>query len=110
MRWYCKGPHELQERDFMCYNLDVLVRSFKEWRCSMKLALTILLIIASIGLIAGVLLQSSRSAGLSGAIAGGAETFFGKKRGIDHLLSRITTCFAVAFLGIALIIAVLGKL
>lgn len=76
----------------------------------MKLALTILLVIASIGLITGVLFQSSRSAGLSGAIAGGAETFFGKKRGMDHILSRITTGFAVAFLGLALLMAALGRL
>ena len=40
----------------------------------------IILIIASVALIAVVLLQSGKSAGLSGAIAGGAETFFGKNK------------------------------
>ena len=40
-------------------------------------------IIFTLGLIAGVLLQSGRAAGLSGAIAGGATTLFGKKKGLD---------------------------
>lgn len=39
-----------------------------------------LLVIVSIALIAVVLLQSGKSAGLSGAISGGAETLFGKQR------------------------------
>jgi len=49
------------------------------------------------GLIATVLLQSGRSAGLSGAIAGGAEVLFGKKKGLDEFLSKLTTIMAVLF-------------
>ena len=64
----------------------------------MRTVLLILHIIFSVGIIAGVLLQSGRSAGLSGAIAGGATTLFGKKKGLDDVLSRITTGFAVAFM------------
>jgi len=47
-----------------------------------------------------VLLQSAKSAGLSGSIAGGAETFFGKNKGrtLDALLSKYTSVVAVAFL------------
>ena len=45
----------------------------------MKTFLMILLAVASIILIASVLLQSGSSAGLSGSIAGGAEQLFGKK-------------------------------
>ena len=45
----------------------------------MTILVTILQVIAAVGLIATVLLQSGKSAGLSGAITGGAETFFGKK-------------------------------
>lgn len=41
--------------------------------------LQILQIICCLGVIATVLLQSGRSAGLSGSISGGAETFLGKK-------------------------------
>ena len=36
------------------------------------------IILVCVGLIFLVLMQESRSAGLSGAIAGGAETFLGK--------------------------------
>ena len=58
-----------------------------------------LLVIVSIGLIAVVLLQSGKSAGLSGAISGGAEQLFGKQkaRGIDLVLHRITVvlCFVL---------------
>ncbi|HEY8489122.1 MAG TPA: preprotein translocase subunit SecG [Thermaerobacter sp.] len=57
----------------------------------------ILHILAVIGLIAAVILQSGRSAGLSGAIAGGAEAFFGKRRGLDDFLSRMTVTLAVVF-------------
>ncbi|WP_053368183.1 preprotein translocase subunit SecG [Bacillus sp. FJAT-27245] len=58
-----------------------------------------LLVIVSIGLIVVVLLQSGRSAGLSGAISGGAEQLFGKQkaRGIDLVLHRITVVLAVLF-------------
>ena len=45
----------------------------------MKIVLMILLAIASLILIASVLLQSGNSAGLSGSIAGGAEQLFGKR-------------------------------
>lgn len=57
----------------------------------------ILHILAVIGLIAVVVLQSGRSAGLSGAIAGGAEAFFGKRRGLDQFLGRLTVVLAVVF-------------
>ncbi len=72
----------------------------------MKIFLTILQIIASIGVIATVLLQSGKSAGLSGAIAGGAETIFGKKKGMDNLLSKLSTIFAIAFMILTFIVAI----
>lgn len=68
--------------------------------------LTILLVLISVGLIASVLLQSGTSAGLSGSIAGGAETFFGKKKGIDELLSKLTKWLAVAFMVVLLVLAI----
>ncbi|MDC3416189.1 preprotein translocase subunit SecG [Aquibacillus salsiterrae] len=51
-----------------------------------------LLVIDAIALIILVLLQSGKSAGLSGAISGGAEQLFGKQkaRGIDAVLHRAT--------------------
>ena len=67
----------------------------------------VLLIISSICLIAVVLLQSGRSAGLSGAIGGGAEQLMGKQkaRGIDALLSKLTIVFAVLFIILAITVA-----
>lgn len=65
----------------------------------------VLLIIVSISLIAIILLQQGRSAGLAGAISGGAEQLFGKQkaRGLEAILNRITIVLAVLFflLGIA---------
>jgi preprotein translocase subunit SecG len=71
----------------------------------------ILLIIASLGLIAVVLLQKGKSAGLSGAISGGAEHLFGrtKARGLDLFLSRLTIGLAVAFFILALLVAYVVK-
>jgi preprotein translocase subunit SecG len=64
----------------------------------------ILLVIVSIGLIGVVILQSGKSAGLSGAISGGAESLFGKQkaRGVDLILHRITIVFSVLFFILAL--------
>ena len=72
--------------------------------------LTALHMISAIGLITVVLLQSGKSAGLSGAISGGAEALFGGKRarGMDAFLSKLTTGFAVSFMVLAIIIAVVG--
>lgn len=69
-------------------------------------ALMILLAIASIILIASVLLQSGNSEGLAGAIAGGAEQLFGKKksRGYEAILSKITVVAAVSFIVLSLVI------
>ena len=60
----------------------------------------VLHIIFCISIIAIVLLQSGKSAGLSGSIAGGAETFFGKNKGrtIDAMLEKYTGFAAIAFL------------
>ena len=66
------------------------------------------LIVLAIVLIVSVLLQESRSAGLSGAISGGADTFFGKSKGktIEQKLAKITKFVAVAFFVLALGVSV----
>jgi len=74
----------------------------------LKIALVILLIISSIGLIAAVLLQSGRSAGLSGAITGGGEAIFGKKKGMDELFAKLTAGLAAVFLLSSLALAMIG--
>ncbi len=65
----------------------------------------IVLLILSIAIIILVLLQESKSAGLSGAIAGGAETFFGKNksRTMESKLVLITKIIAISFFVIALV-------
>jgi preprotein translocase subunit SecG len=67
----------------------------------------VLLVIASVGLIAVVLLQKGKSAGLSGSITGGAEHLFGrtKARGLDLFLSRVTIGLAAAFFILAIVVA-----
>lgn len=76
---------------------------------ALKIIVTILQIISALGLMATILLQSGRSAGISGAIAGGADTFFGKKKGIDALLSRVSIVAASLFLVLTLVLAILNK-
>ncbi|GAB6931677.1 preprotein translocase subunit SecG [Calditerricola satsumensis] len=73
----------------------------------MAMLLKILLVLVSLGLIAIVLLQSGRSAGLSGAIAGGAEQLMGKTkaRGLEAVFARITTVLAVLFMVLSLTVA-----
>lgn len=61
--------------------------------------------IICIALIATVVLQSGKSAGLSGSIAGGAETVFGgKKKGIDEILARATMILGVLFAVVTMIL------
>lgn len=69
-----------------------------------------LLVIVSIALIVVVLLQSGKSAGLSGAISGGAEQLFGKQkaRGLDLVLQRLTIVLSVLFFALAIAVAYFG--
>ena len=77
----------------------------------MSTALNIVYIILCVVLIAIVLLQSGKQAGLSGTIAGGAETFFGKNKGktIDSILSKLTSVVAILFMILAIIINFIVK-
>lgn len=73
----------------------------------MEIFLKILLVIFALGLIAVVLLQKGKSAGLSGAITGGAEHLFGKQkaRGLDLFLQRLTVALAAGFFVLALVVS-----
>lgn len=66
----------------------------------MMTALTIIHVVISLALIVVVLLQHGKQQGLSGAIAGGAETFFGKNKGrtIDAMLKKFTAVVAILFI------------
>jgi preprotein translocase subunit SecG len=77
----------------------------------MRIALMILLALASLVLIGSILLQSGNSAGLSGAIGGGAEQLFGKKKskGYEAILNRITTVGAVVFIVVSLVLVAIDR-
>lgn len=70
--------------------------------------LKVVLLIFSVGLIAVVLLQKGKSAGLSGAISGGAEHLFGKTkaRGMELVLQRVTVALAAGFFIMAIVVAI----
>ena len=74
-----------------------------------RIILTIVLVIAELFLIAVVLLQSGKSAGLSGSIAGGAETFFGKNKAKSYegKLQFLTKIAAILFIAIAIALSLL---
>ena len=70
---------------------------------ALSVVLDIFLILISLVLIVAVLMQQGQRQGL-GAIAGGAETFFGKgkAKGLDAKLAKITKIAAVCFIVLAI--------
>ena len=74
-----------------------------------KLVLTIITVICGLILIAVVLLQSGKGAGLSGAIAGGMDTFLSKNKAKswDAKLARWTKWVAIAFIVLSLVVCLL---
>ena len=75
----------------------------------MKLAITVLQVILSLALIAVVMLQSGKSAGLSGAIAGGADTFLSKNKAksLVATLAKMTKWVAIAFILLTLALSII---
>ena len=71
----------------------------------MQIAIGIILIVASLFLIVAVLMQQGKSRNLSGAIAGGSETFYGKSKGAssDRKLAILTTVVAIVFVVLVLV-------
>jgi len=72
----------------------------------LRIAFMIVLALSSIILIASILLQSGKSAGLSGSIGGGAEQLFGKKKskGYEAILNKISIGGAVLFIASSLVL------
>ena len=66
---------------------------------ALTIVLTILQVLSGLAVTAIVLMQSGKSAGLSGAVGGGAETFFSKSKAktLDAKLAKATKWFALAF-------------
>ncbi len=65
----------------------------------LTIIITILQLLSGLAVTAIVLMQSGKSAGLSGAISGGADTFLskGKAKTWDAKLAKATKWFALAF-------------
>ena len=63
-------------------------------------------IVLCVLLIAIILLQSSKTAGLAGTIGGGAETFFGKNKQntLDAKLHKFTSVCAIVYVVITLVL------
>lgn len=72
-----------------------------------KIVLTVIQVLLAIFLIAVVLLQEGKTAGLSGAISGGADTFLSKNKAKswDAKLARWTKWVAIAFVVLTLVIS-----
>lgn len=72
----------------------------------MRIAVIILLLLASLVLIASILLQSGKQAGLSGEIAGGAESIWGRSKGrsFEGKLEKATTVSAIIFVVASLVL------
>lgn len=64
-----------------------------------KIIITVLEVICSIGLIAVVLMQSGKESGLSGAISGGSDTYMGKGKSstLDQKLASATKWISLAW-------------
>ncbi len=75
----------------------------------LQIVFGVILLISAVFLVVAVLMQSGKSHNLSGSIAGGAETFFGKTKGktIDKMLSKITTVVAIIFTILVVIVFVI---
>lgn len=72
---------------------------------ALRVILTIVFIIVCLALIAIVLLQEGKSAGL-GAVAGAAESYWGKNKGrsMEGTMVKITKYLVIAFIVIAAVL------
>lgn len=76
---------------------------------TLNIVFGVLILVGAVFLVIAVLMQNGKSHGLSGAISGGAETFFGKQKGstIEKKLSKLTTIVAIIFVLVVLVSYVL---
>lgn len=76
----------------------------------MTLFITILQLLCGLVVILAVLFQSGKSAGLSGAIGGVADSFLAKNKAktLDAKLARATKWIGALFLILTLVLLILG--
>lgn len=77
---------------------------------TLKLIITILQLICGLAIILAVLFQSGKSAGLSGAIGGVADSFLSRNKAktMDAKLARATKWVGAVFLILTLVLLILG--
>lgn len=76
---------------------------------ALQYVLAIVIIIVSIAIVALVMLQESKQAGLSGAITGAADSFFGKNKSktMEAKLALMTKILGAIFFVLALVASLL---
>ncbi|MDR2665526.1 MAG: preprotein translocase subunit SecG [Oscillospiraceae bacterium] len=76
----------------------------------MRTVITVIDLLVCVVLVAIVILQSGKTSGLSGAIAGGSDTFLSrnKSKSFDARLARATKWFAAAFIALTLVLNLIG--
>lgn len=77
---------------------------------ALEIILGVLVIIVSLVIIAAVLMQQGRRAGVNGVISGGADTFLSKNkaRTVDAVLARWTKYVAILFFVLAIVANVIA--
>ncbi len=72
----------------------------------LKGIVTVLYVLICIALVVVVLMQEGKSAGLSGAINGVADTYWGKNKGrsMEGTLEKLTKVLAVAFIVLSVVL------
>jgi preprotein translocase subunit SecG len=83
--------------------------SLAEQHPAIVLAIQLLFMIATIGLIALMSVQTTKTEGLSGSIGGRAEAAYKGRLGFDQQITRITTTFAVAWIALAVVFFVVTR-
>ncbi len=75
----------------------------------LEIIIGILLLVMAVFLVVAILMQSGKDKHLSGTIAGGAETFFGKSKAstMDKMLSKLTTIIAIVFAVLVVVLYIL---
>ena len=76
---------------------------------TLELILTIIQLISGLAVTVIVLMQSGKSAGLSGAIAGGVDTFLSKNKAKtwDAKLAKMTQWVAIVFMVLTLVLCLI---
>ena len=76
----------------------------------LMLIISIIMVLLAVVLVAVIMLQSGKTAGLSGAIGGGVDTFLSKNKAKtwDAKLAKSTKWVAIAFLVLSLVLAIMS--